>query len=436
MNILKSRRTRLIAAVSVAGLLLGGGFAVSATAASPEEQEVPKEAAPTEDLIRGQDDVMTVADPLLALVNPTEGGERITADGLEYGYGGMIVDPERRTVDVYWSGDVEPKAKRILDSAAPGVTVRVHKSEHTLFELLHAVDLVIGMSDGDEKSAFTIVTAGPEADGSGVWVEYTGDAAAAAVKEAAEKRSGVAVVSAEPGSEISFTARWNGGAPFKGGAGYYIGDGICSTSFPVTSDATGAKLILTAEHCVTDYGSVPVSNDASTWGIAYTGSGYRHPEIDAALLKPTQQSLSSAIYYGTYSTANLRTVGVVGGNVKGASACTDGANSGVHCLYIDEANFSAIIEGQRYKGLVVGSLSSTNAATVVSGDSGGPVVYPISNGKMRAMGTILGGDVPTSCPPRRHLPPPGWPYPTCFKTSVWVGGVTISDVTGMTIVTG
>ncbi|WP_119697085.1 hypothetical protein [Microbacterium halotolerans] len=430
-----------IGVTAIVAVTFGAGLGGSA-AMGADVDGVDANGEPTGDVMVGQDLVMEVVDPLLALVNPTEGGERVTADGAEYGYAGVIVDPVAREVDVYWVGSVEAKAQRILDRAPSEVTLNVRDAKYTVFEMQEAVERLPGMTVDDASGDLTIVASGPEADGSGVWVEYSGDGVQKfssqsedrkAVSAAADREIDVDITSVDVGEELTPAARWNGDAPYEGGGGYYLPNGgFCSTSFPVTSNATGAKHLLTAYHCVDDYSSVSVSNDAGSFGTAYTGSGYRHPDIDAALIKVTPQSILPRIYYGSYNTSSYHSIGAVGGNVVGARACTNGANSGLHCLTINRANYTAYSSdlGRDLHGLVRGEATS-GGVVVVGGDSGGPVVYPQASlgGQLRAMGTIYGGGNSGTCPATRYS------TSKCFRYAVWVGSVTISSEMGMTIAT-
>ena len=163
-----------IGVTAIVAVTFGAGLGGSA-AMGAEVDGVDANGEPTGDVMVGQDLVMEVVDPLLALVNPTEGGERVTADGAEYGYAGVIVDPVAREVDVYWVGSVEAKAQRILDRAPSEVTLNVRDAKYTVFEMQDAVDRLPGMTVDDTSGDLTIVASGPEADGSGVWVEYSGD---------------------------------------------------------------------------------------------------------------------------------------------------------------------------------------------------------------------------------------------------------------------
>ena len=174
-----------------------------------------------------------------------------------------------------------------------------------------------------------------------------------------------------------------------------------------------------------------MENDAGFWGIANDSGTWRHPDIDAALIKPTIQGISPDVFYGTWDTTNSEKIGAVWGNSVGAFACSDGANSGIHCAVIQQSNYSTYFAdtGITVHGLVRARAAS-GAVVVVGGDSGGPVVYPISGGKFRAMGTILGGSVPGSCPISRYF------TSKCYTNVIWVGAVTVSAEMGMTIITG
>jgi hypothetical protein len=379
-----------------------------------------------EDAIAGQQLVLELLDPLYALVNPTEGGTRQTDDGSEYGFSGVIAHPLDDSLDIYWVGSVERKARLVLDEIPAGLTVTLHDARYRLFEMLDAVEKIVGRGTRD----FTIISAGPESTGTGIWVEYSGDVEAATVSHFANELSGVSISSANKGAPLSFQARWSDTSPYFGGSGYFAAGNNCSTSFPVTSNNTGVKYLLTAFHCFEGLGTVGVTNENGTWATANDSATWRHPDIDAALIKPMIQSIAPKIYYGAWNTLNSEVLGAVGGNSVGTFACTDGANSGNHCLVIDRVNFSSYFAdtGTTVHGLVIGHAPS-GAVTSVGGDSGGPVTYPMPNGKFRAMGTILGGVADGPCP-IVHIP-----TNNCTTQTVWVGAVTVSSEMGMTIFT-
>ena len=246
-------------------LVFGGGLGAGVASSAPADDGVDALGLPTDDAIVGQDMVMAVVQPVLDLVNPNEGGSRVSADGVEYGYAGVMVDPVARVVDLFWVGEVAVDVQRMLDDAPSEVTVRVHPAKFTLFEMLDAVDRVVGMPiDESGASSSMISAAGPDTSGNGIWVEYTGTAAPDTVAALAARLAKVDITTVSVGQEIQSTARWNGTAPYKGGGGYYVGGLICSTSFPVTSNATGTKYLLTANHCFPSDTTVSVSNDVGT----------------------------------------------------------------------------------------------------------------------------------------------------------------------------
>jgi hypothetical protein len=416
----------VIRTISIIMLSIALPAAVTNTGSALPNQDFSQDLL-AKDAVVGQQLVMELLDPLLALVNPTEGGDRVTSDGAKYGFAGVIVHPLEHSIDVYWTGDVEPKAKAILDLAPKELEVNLFRADYRLFDMLGAVERVIGKS-GD---GFTIISAGPEPSGIGFWVEYQGAADLIEVSNYVSKLTDISISSVIVGQPVQTTARWNDTSPYQGGSGFYLGSGICSTSFPVTSDNTGTKYLLSAYHCFDDYGNVAVENDTTFWGVANDSSTWRHPDIDAALIKPTIQAISPDVFYGTWNTTNTETIGAVGGNSVGAFACADGANSGIHCAVVERSNYSTYLAdtGTTVRGLVRARAAS-GAVVVVSGDSGGPVVYPISGAKFRAMGTILGGSGQGICPNSR------FPASSCFTNVVWVGAMTVSSEMGMTIITG
>lgn len=427
----KSSRQRM--AITVIAILLtsvsGGAFFASA---GGNFGPIESNSSPllSKDAIAGQALVMQVLDPLTALVNPLDNG--ISADGVDYGFAGVKTDPLRRTIDLYLVGDIQPKVQEILDAAPPEVTVMVHPAKYRLNEMLDAVNSIFSATLDKTITKVKLIAAGPEVSGSGIWVRYAGDATPSEAIEYLSPYSSMPISSAEKGEPTQPSARWDDGAPYDGGAGYYAGSAaFCSTSFTVQRQSTGTDFVLSANHCFTNSGTVAISNDSGEWGTAHDSSAWRQADIDAALIRPTTQSINPKVFYGTWSTTNKEVISAIGGNAVGNFACTDGANSGNHCLVISQSNFSEYISETQtiVHGLVEGSASS-NAVMVVGGDSGGPVVYPVSAGTYRAMGTILGGSNLGSCPPVRFS------TSRCYTKAVWVGAVTISNEMGVTIKTG
>lgn len=66
--------------------------------------------------------------------------------------------------------------------------------------MLDAVEKVVGLKSGPGDSLdYLILSAGPEADGSGIWIEYEGDAEAGSIAKICSKITKIAVTSATVG---------------------------------------------------------------------------------------------------------------------------------------------------------------------------------------------------------------------------------------------
>jgi len=150
--------------------------------------------------VMGSDYIASVLDPLNELVNPSEGGHTPSGRGSDYGFAGVIAHPAEKSIDLFWIGDIDPRAQAILDSAPAGVKIFVHPARYRLSEMLDAVEKVVGLKSGPGDSLdYLILSAGPEADGSGIWIEYEGDVEAGSIAKICSTITKIAVTSATVG---------------------------------------------------------------------------------------------------------------------------------------------------------------------------------------------------------------------------------------------
>jgi len=194
-NLLKSTLVTVgsTAALAFSGLLIAN--------ASTIDNDLPVSSELTSNTnVASSNLIATVLDPLNALVNPFEGGNTPNGRGSDYGFAGVIVHPAEKSIDLFWIGDIEPRAQAILDSAPAELQIFVHPARYRLSEMLDAVEKVVGLKSGPGDSLdYLILSAGPEADGSGIWIEYEGDAEAGSIAKICSKITKIAVTSATVG---------------------------------------------------------------------------------------------------------------------------------------------------------------------------------------------------------------------------------------------
>ncbi len=177
--------------------------ALALASCAPASSASPSIPTPLETVIIDKDsvpvpitqrDLLAVAEPLTALVDPTEGRRNETADGETYGYAGVAIDIPNSTVDVYWVGEVEKKAQKILDGAPAGVIVDVHPAVYTQFEMRDAREAVSDAAFETELvEGLRIDLIGPSIDGSGLDVEYYGSGDVDALLEKVSDIAGMPV---------------------------------------------------------------------------------------------------------------------------------------------------------------------------------------------------------------------------------------------------
>jgi hypothetical protein len=192
------RKSAVITIGSTAALILSGFVIANA---STVVKEVPVSSELTSNTnVMGSDYIASVLDPLNELVNPSEGGHTPSGRGSDYGFAGVIAHPAEKSIDLFWIGDIDPRAQAILDSAPAELKIFVHPARYRLSEMLDAVEKVVGLKSGPGDSLdYLVLSAGPEADGSGIWIEYEGDAEAGSIAKICSIITKIAVTSATVG---------------------------------------------------------------------------------------------------------------------------------------------------------------------------------------------------------------------------------------------
>jgi hypothetical protein len=195
------QRSVLVTVGSTVALILSG-FVIANASTVVKEVPVSDELTLNTN-VASSNLIASVLDPLNALVNPFEDGNTPNGRGSDYGFAGVIEHPAEKSIDLFWIGDIEPRAQAILDSAPAELKIFVHPARYRLSEMLDAVEKVVGLKSGPSDSLdYLILSAGPEADGSGIWIEYEGDAEAESIAKICSIIAKIAVTSATVGEPL------------------------------------------------------------------------------------------------------------------------------------------------------------------------------------------------------------------------------------------
>ncbi|SDI29064.1 hypothetical protein SAMN05421505_14246 [Sinosporangium album] len=366
------------------------------TPAEPTAGPAPQIAGqhnPSADFWAKQNRVTGVADAIIAA------RDKITGDS---GYAGLITDPEKAGITLYWHGDV-PASVHTAASQDAGVTVTTKQAPYTVRRLLTARDAV---ADKPQLDGASVVSVSPDPDGAGITVGVdreagAGTVAAAAVQGTVESLAGgVAVtvvdqkaagdsVPENPVPEVSADSRITEQA-FAGAR--YINSrtgGYCSTGFAVWA-ANGEARNLTSAHCL------PQSTDAalSPRGGWFASLGSRDAARDIATLRSSggnPRFFQGHVYIGDENTRSTWPVRDYGRSYVGNQVCTSGGLSGGICgIRIDAVGVRENVRGTGWIEDAVRVSSTRNTAVWGEGDSGGPVLtignghYAVANGIMVA----------------------------------------------------
>jgi hypothetical protein len=314
------------------------------------------------------------------------------------GIAGVVVDPARRTVKLYWHGDPTAAVSREISAAgALGVSVTVTQAPYTRNQLLDETKRLAGLNAAQPASAGArVVSVAPMPDGSGLDVGMSGVPANVSAEQARQHvpyLSSTALsltvtgnVSPVPGSRQADTP------PYWGGALITQGSGACSSGFGVAGNNGAATYILTAAHC----GPGTWSTGAGVaMGSTIQGVDWTH---DAELILTNAGNLvydGGSIAGGTQFSKYV--VGASPSRV-GDWVCTSGAFSGAVCNIQVVKTDEAISVGGHPMTLVRAE-QSNHVAPIGNGDSGGPV-FSLANSNVDdvARGTITAYDTATIVP--------------------------------------
>lgn len=322
----------------------------------------------------------------------------------ESGYLGGINDVPNRSTKLMWKGDSALQQLAVAEGSRRGIAVTVQPRKYSLDELEDAAGKILDSADEPEWKGFKIssVTAlGADFDGLEINGEYSAGAlrskaSVSASKEAAaevavEKTDGVPFKINAKKTIDPWATRGSDTPPFNAG-GYMVSASnpadTCSTGFSILMSSV--RYTITARHCRA--GDYKAKSGSARYGTTHAWSGDGGARV---LTKPG----SALMFDGAWNNASgyKKTVGGYGDVQVNDFVCTSGGNTGVHCnLKVTQlvewwndghGRLSTIKAVQQTSGKIAGG----------PGDSGGPVLQPIANNKVRAVGMIQAGPANAAC---------------------------------------
>jgi hypothetical protein len=349
-----------------------------------------------------------VQSPMVAQLPLIAAADRIKAlDPQGSGLGGLRIDIEQRTLEVWWKGD--PPAS-VRDEIARqkrdgGIRVQLQPARYTQRELVEAARNIMKRA-GEYPD---LVSAGPLVDGSGLEIGVSDTARAASFKFPVPVR----IVSAQKLvpllSRVADGEPWSAGAATKPSSNPTSLAG-CSTGFAMAG-AFGKQGMLTADHCSCGGNVVFYNGNGVPIGLADTD--HNNLLTDSLLIStssPGATTFSGGVGVGEFK----RTVVGKMPNLVGILTCTSGAGTGEHCgILVDAVNQVRGIEPPGLPGASLVTFCSQPAVlqgisvghqmfggvAAGRGDSGGPVYSPLDPKTVLADGMIIGGDTPMLCTP-------------------------------------
>lgn len=223
----------------------------------------------------------------------------------------------------------------------------------------------------------------------------------------------------------------NDSAPFY--AGGYMKSGpisepgitpLCSSGFAVRLN--GVNRVTTARHCRPDKGTWQSRDGSNVYGnIVFTSNQFAAMALEGAG--------RGRVFNGAWYNANTPWVPVKGFQdvSVGDFICTNGGNSNVHCdiKVVSLSNLYPEYDGTYFYS--IRGLQINGRIAVAGGDSGGPVLVPVSDG-FRAVGMIQGGGSEdqriSNCGSRRDAT-------ACYKDVYFTSMRSITQAFGATLLT-
>jgi len=313
--------------------------------------------------------------------------------------GGIRIDVENKTVELWWKGSLGESQRAIVEKAKrQGIKLNVGVSKYSQSELLAAIQKYLGGRPSVPKELAYLA---PRVNGSGVDVGITSEF------DVRQLDLGVDTITVnaspiEAQSRAADTPPWWGGAAISG-----VGTGrVCSSGFAVNwgwsiQRAAGTGL-LTANHCAPGGGVVFNNGAGSPIGIATPRPTGQSVVLDSLLIV-TPAGSSAAIYDGGVGTGEFAKPVVGRSSVfPGMSVCHSGAFSGVVCgLVVSTIKAQAFVGFGFSQSIAIATPTPFRRPFPVTrvGDSGGPVFTLAADPSMVNAAGVLVGSLFLDCRP-------------------------------------
>lgn len=345
-------------------------------------------------------------DPMQTQMRLAYGADQITAaaKGTE-GMAGIILNTDKREVNVYWKGQVPGPVLEAIAKQRDDIGVNLREARYSETELEDEVRKIV---DGGG-----VTSAGPLSDGSGITVGVSGDEASGWDLPAV--RAAGVPVTIEPYEKAMLASdRQHDNPSYKGGAmmhwnlgGGYIG--LCTTGFSIRQG--GVSKMLSAGHC-RDNGDTVLDGNNNTIGTVEQDNNTR----DTLLIGTSAQG---STYVGAYNSSTSKPHHMAIGAYVDTLVCTSGAMSGQHCnIRVKAVNQTILVDdgaGGSYSiHPVVKAEHDSHTTAVAQGDSGGPVMAQDQSTMFGAGGiyynypggtiTALDPMTTVACPPTAYSP--------------------------------
>jgi hypothetical protein len=173
----KRRRHRIfVSLIVIAGVIVAASTGAAAYATLNTSRNVVSPTTYLEpdvdpQLMQSQGVLGEIADPIIDIVDPTQGGRQVTSDGKYYGYAGMVNSPARGATVIYWVGPVQPRIQRIIDANKGMAKIEVVQAKYTLFDQENAMQTLIDATYGHTIQGATLYEMDP-LPGAGIMVHY------------------------------------------------------------------------------------------------------------------------------------------------------------------------------------------------------------------------------------------------------------------------
>lgn len=333
-------------------------------------------------------------------------------DFVKNGFIALSNEAQTLSTKLLWESGKEANTQILLKKAADlGISTTVVSQETTLSDIDKSIAEINLLAEDALPAGYEIdVVKGLQADFDGVEVvlkktdinfgnlsllgsnfhipEATVATVTDAQNEVADKLSSIPAnlkVSTIQTTESAVPAatRGNDSPRFHAGAVMMSSSGgMCTSGFSII--VNGVAKTTTARHCT----ATPYKSPGSGYSFGYT-----YTTSHAGLARVMNSAGRGRTWDGAWNDSSGFSKAVSGYRdvSLGDYVCTDGANSGVHCnvkVTAMKVAWDDGLGGGPANNILAVKQSSGIAA--IQGDSGGPVIFPYSTGKVGAVGMIQG----------------------------------------------